>query len=74
MTQINDLLPGVGFAGHLSQMWEKRYVLNLNCYCYTTEYMIKSQKQAKSREIIKLSNGLSKSVRIVFKYIHAMVL
>ena len=50
-----------------------RCVLNLNCHRYTTEYMIKSQKQAKSRELLKLSNDLIKRARIVFRYIHGMV-
>ena len=73
MTQVSDLLPSIGFAGHLSQMQEKMCVLNLNCHRYTIEYMIKSQKQAKSRELLTLSNDLIKRARIVFKYIHDMV-
>ena len=54
-------------------MQEKMCVLNLNCHHYTTKYMIKSQKQAKSRELLKLSNDLIKRARIVFRYIHGMV-
>ena len=54
-------------------MQEKMCVLNLNCHRYTTEYMIKSQKQAKSRELLKLSNDLIKRARIVSRYIHGMV-
>ena len=73
MTQVSDLLPSIGFAGHLSQMQEKMCVLKLNCHRYTIEYMIKSQKQAKSRELLKLSNDLIKRARIVFRYIHDMV-
>ena len=30
MTQVSDLLPSIGFAGHLSQMQEKMCVLNLS--------------------------------------------
>ena len=45
-----DLLPGVGFAEHLSQMQEKRYVLNLNCYCDTTEYVIKGRNRLKAEK------------------------
>ena len=48
MTQVSDLLPSIGFAGHLSQMQEKMCVLNLNCHHYTTEYMIKSQNRLKA--------------------------
>ena len=72
MTQVIDMLPSIGFAEHLSQMLEKMCVLNLK-YHYTTIYMIKSQKQAKSRELLKLSNDLIKRARIVFRYIHGMV-
>ena len=61
MTRVSDLLPG-----HLSQMQEKMCVLNLNCHHYTNEYIIKSQNQAKSRELLKLSNDLIKRARIVF--------
>ena len=70
MTQVSDLLPSIGLAGHLSQVQEKMCVLNLN---YTAKYMIKSQKQAKSRRLLKLSNNLIKRARIVFRYIHGMV-
>ena len=73
MTQVSDLLPSIDFAGHLSQMQEKMCVLNLNCHRYTTEYMIKSQKQTKSRELSKLSNDQIKRVGIVFRYIYGMV-
>ena len=73
MTQVSDLLPSIGFTGLLSQMQEKMCVLNLNCHRYPTEYMIKSQKQAKSRELLKLSNDLIRRARIVFAYIHGMV-
>ena len=73
MTQVSDLLPSIGFTGLLGQMQEKRCVLNLNSHSYTTEYMIKSQKQAKSRELLKLSSDLIKRARIVFRYIHGMV-
>ena len=73
MTQLSDLLPSIDFAGLLSQMQEKMCVLDLNCHCYTTECVIKSQKQAKSRELLKPSNDLIKTARIVFRYIHGMV-
>ena len=73
MTQVSDLLTSIGFDGHVSQMQEKMCVLNFNCHRYTTEYMIKSQKQAKIRELLKLSNDLIKRARIVFRYIHGMV-
>ena len=68
MTQVSDFLPSIGFAGHVSQMQEKMCVLNLNCHRYTTKYMIKSQKQAKSRELLKLSNDLIKRARKVFRW------
>ena len=65
MTQVSDLLPSIGLAGHLSQVQEKMCVLNLNSHRYTAKYMIKSQKQAKSRILLKLSNDLIKRARIV---------
>ena len=73
MTQVSDLLPSIGLAGHLSQVQEKVCVLNLDCHRYTAKYMIKSQKQAKSRRLLKLSNDLIKRARIVFRYTHGLV-
>ena len=63
MTQVSDLLPSIGFAGHLSQMQEKMCVLNLNCHRYYNYHKV----------VVDIYARFGLSIKHICKDIHSSI-